>query len=75
MFSGEILHIIIISSNSHLITLSSNIIHYNIGFRVAIQAHPKQKILHFHSHFFNMDISLIFQHLCLKISIRIVDIH
>ena len=28
-----------ISSNSHLITLSINIIHYNIGFRTAIQAH------------------------------------
>ena len=46
MFSGELIYIII-SSNSHLMTLSINIIQYNMGFKMALRALPKLKIIHF----------------------------
>ena len=41
-----------ISSNSHLITLSINIIHYDIGFKTAIQENTQLKNNHFSVPFF-----------------------
>ena len=64
-----------ISSNSHLLTISINMIHYNIGFKTAIQAHPKLKIVHFSLKFFEHQYLTYFQHLWLKISMRTVDTH
>ena len=74
MFSEILLHYCI-SSNSQLMILSINIIHYKKISRDNYTNLRGTTKLNFHFNFLNIIISLIFQQLCFKMLEHIVETH